>query len=51
MGDVDGVVVIPQDLEQKVLEIVRGLVAADEKVKEAIKGGMGFQEASKKFRG
>jgi hypothetical protein len=43
-------VVIPQDLLEKVLELMPRLVEADEKVKEAVKAGMSVFDAFKKFR-
>ncbi|KAL4751389.1 hypothetical protein BDW72DRAFT_203098 [Aspergillus terricola var. indicus] len=47
----EGVVVIPKDLLDKVLEVMPGIVEADDKVKEAVEGGMSVFEAFKKFRG
>jgi regulator of RNase E activity RraA len=51
MGDLNGVVVLPREMAADALELMRKGVAADEKMAEAIKDGMGFVEASKKFRG
>lgn len=51
VADIDGVVYIPEELAEKVLELVPGLVAADEKCAEAIRGGMSVQEAFATFRG
>ncbi|KAI0174082.1 RraA-like protein [Pestalotiopsis sp. NC0098] len=51
VGDVNGVVVLPREMAADALELMRKGVAADEKMAEAIKNGMGFVEASKKFRG
>ncbi|KAL6234805.1 hypothetical protein BDW75DRAFT_156510 [Aspergillus navahoensis] len=47
----EGVVVIPRDLLDQVLEVMPGIVQADDKVKEAVEGGMSVFEAFKKFRG
>ncbi|KAL4999644.1 hypothetical protein BDV10DRAFT_184035 [Aspergillus recurvatus] len=47
----EGVVVIPKDLLDRVLEVMPGIVEADDKVKEAVEGGMSVFEAFKKFRG
>ncbi|KAL4908157.1 hypothetical protein BDW74DRAFT_97687 [Aspergillus multicolor] len=47
----EGVVVIPKDLLDQVLEIMPGIVEADDRVKEAVEGGMSVFEAFKKFRG
>jgi regulator of RNase E activity RraA len=46
----EGVVSIPSDLLEKVLELLPKLVSDDEKVKEAVKAGMAVQEAFEKFR-
>ena len=51
IADIDGVVVVPGDLVEKVLEVISGIVAADEKCAEAIKNGRSVQEAFKEFRG
>lgn len=47
----DGVIALPSDLAEKVLELIPGIVGADEKAAEAIRGGMSVQEAFKTFRG
>jgi regulator of RNase E activity RraA len=44
-------VVVPQGLVGKVMEVVGGLVERDEKVVEAVRGGMSVKEAFGKFRG
>lgn len=46
----EGVVVIPQGLVDQVIDLMPGLVAADEKVKEAVKVGSEVQAAFKKYR-
>ncbi|KAL4808414.1 ribonuclease E inhibitor RraA/Dimethylmenaquinone methyltransferase [Aspergillus unguis] len=46
----EGVVVIPRDLLDQVLEKMPKLVEMDDKVKEAVEGGMSVFEAFKKFR-
>ncbi|KAI1625918.1 ribonuclease E inhibitor RraA/Dimethylmenaquinone methyltransferase [Exophiala viscosa] len=46
----EGVVVIPQELLDETLSLIPKLVAADDKVKEAVEGGMTVAEAFKKFR-
>ncbi|KAI5298387.1 hypothetical protein KEM55_003450, partial [Ascosphaera atra] len=48
---INGTVAIPADLLDDVLELMPKLVAADDKVKEAVKGGMSVFEAFKTFRG
>ncbi|KAK7216230.1 hypothetical protein V2G26_004233 [Clonostachys chloroleuca] len=51
IADKDGVVVLPADLAEQVLEIIPKVVSADEKCAEAIKGGMSVEEAFATFRG
>ncbi|CAG8954404.1 hypothetical protein HYFRA_00006031, partial [Hymenoscyphus fraxineus] len=46
----NGVVVIPKEKVGDVLELLPGLVGADERVKEAVEGGMGVGEAFGRFR-
>ncbi|KAL4990554.1 ribonuclease E inhibitor RraA/Dimethylmenaquinone methyltransferase [Aspergillus falconensis] len=46
----EGVVIIPKDLLDQVLKVMPGIVKADDKVKEAVEGGMSVFEAFKKFR-
>lgn len=51
VADLNGVVVLPKALAAQAIPLMAPQVAADEKMAEAIKGGMTFVEASKKFRG
>lgn len=51
IADQDGVVALPSDLAEKVLDLIPGIVGADEKAAEAIRSGMSVQEALKTFRG
>lgn len=51
IADLDGVVCLPQDLAEKVLKIVPGIVTADERCAQAIKNGMTVEEAFKTYRG
>lgn len=44
-GDLDGVCVIPREIERDVLEAAREKATREKKVFEAIKGGMGAQES------
>ena len=46
----EGVVVIPQELLDETLSLMPKLVAADDKVKEAVTGGMTVAEAFQRFR-
>jgi len=48
---VNGVVVIPQGKVAKVIEMLPGLVAADDRVKEDVSKGMAVREAFLKHRG
>lgn len=50
MADLNGVVLCPPGLLEQAIELIRPRVEADQKMAEAIKGGMTFTEASKKFR-
>lgn len=51
IADKGGVVSLPSELAEKVLDLIPGIVGADEKAAEAIRGGMSVQEAFKTFRG
>ena len=51
VADLNGVVVLPQEHAEAVLPLMRKQVNADEQMAVAIKQGMSFSEASKKFRG
>ncbi|KAL1842939.1 hypothetical protein VTK73DRAFT_2967 [Phialemonium thermophilum] len=50
VGDLNGVVVLPRELAAQALPLMEKQVAADAQMAEAIKKGMPFSEASKKFR-
>lgn len=50
IADLNGVVMIPRDLIEQVIPLIQPQVDADERMAEAIKGGMSFTEAGKKFR-
>lgn len=47
----EGVVVIPQDLVEQVIELMPQLVEADDKVKADVEAGSSVQEAFRKHRG
>lgn len=47
----EGAVVIPQQLLDEIISLMPKLVAADDKVKEAVGQGSTVAEAFKKFRG
>jgi len=49
-GDADGVVVIPQAHEEAVLAAAEEIHAAEERIREACRGGMRLDEARRQFR-
>ncbi|KAF3763345.1 RraA-like protein [Cryphonectria parasitica EP155] len=51
VGDLNGVVVLPRELAEEALPLMKASVEADDQMMEAIVKGMSFDEASKKFRG
>lgn len=51
VADINGVVVLPKELAEQALPLMAKQVEADTKMQVAIEGGMGFAEASRKFRG
>ena len=51
IADLNGVVVLPAELATEALPLMRRQVDADGQMAVAIKDGMSFSEASKKFRG
>ena len=51
VADLNGVVVLPAELAEAALPLMRKQVDADDQMAVAIKDGMSFSEASKKFRG
>ena len=51
VGDVNGVVCVPVELVDQVVELCEKLVPMDENVKTALLEGMSITEAFKKFRG
>jgi regulator of RNase E activity RraA len=48
-GDLEGVVIVPQEIETEVLAKAREKALGEKRVFEAIKGGMGAQEAWDRF--
>ena len=50
MADLNGIVVCPASLLDQAIPLIQPQVDADEKMSEAIKGGMSFTEAAKNFR-
>ncbi|KAI9927130.1 hypothetical protein MW887_003513 [Aspergillus wentii] len=51
IADLNGVVVLPQDLAEQVLDVIPGIAAADAKCAEGIKTGRSVQDVFKEFRG
>lgn len=49
-GDADGVVVLPKEHEDRVLEIADEIAAAEEHIRKAVRGGMRLDEARKQYR-
>lgn len=50
VGDTDGVVVIPREHEDKVLAAAEEIHATENRIREAVRGGMRLDEARKQFR-
>lgn len=50
IGDLNGVVVLPKELAEKVLPLMAKQADADAKMAVEIRKGMSFTEAGKKFR-
>lgn len=50
MGDADGVIVIPAELAENVLQLAQEIEAAEERIREAVVGGMGLGDARAKFK-
>ena len=49
-GDTDGVVVIPREHEEQVLAVAEEIEAAENHIREAVRGGMRLDEARKQFK-
>jgi 4-hydroxy-4-methyl-2-oxoglutarate aldolase len=49
-GDADGVIVIPRQHEDAVLDTAEQIHSAEEAIREAVRGGMRLDEARRKFR-
>ena len=49
-GDADGVVVIPKEHEAQVLDTAEAIEAAEDRIREAVRGGMRLDEARKQFK-
>lgn len=51
IGDLNGIVRLPQELAEQVLDAIPAIAQADAKCAEAIKAGRSVQEVFKEFRG
>ena len=49
-GDADGVIVIPRDHEDKVLEAAEEIAAAEARIRDAVRSGARLDEARRAFR-
>lgn len=49
-GDADGVVVIPQDQEDQVLEAAEQIQSAEDAIRESVRNGLSLREAREKHR-
>lgn len=49
-GDADGVIVIPKEYEDKVLDVAESVEAAEREIRAAVRAGMRLDEARKKFK-
>lgn len=50
LGDADGVVAIPREREVEIVAQARAIDEAEEKIREAVAGGMRLDEARRKFK-
>lgn len=49
-GDADGVIVIPRAHEDRVLDTAEAIEAAEERIRQAVRGGMRLDQARREFR-
>ena len=49
-GDADGVIVIPKEHEAAVLDAAEAIEAAEDRIRQAVRGGMRLDEARTQFR-
>ncbi|KAK1142330.1 hypothetical protein N8T08_007881 [Aspergillus melleus] len=51
VGDLNGVVCLPQEMAEEVLDLIPGIAEADEKCAEGIRAGRSVEEVFREFRG
>ncbi|PLB44935.1 RraA-like protein [Aspergillus steynii IBT 23096] len=51
IADLNGVVCLPQEMAEQVLDLIPGIAAADEKCAEGIRAGRSVEEVFREFRG
>jgi len=49
-GDADGVIVIPKEHEEEVLKVAESIEEAEERIRQAVRGGMRLDEARKQMK-
>jgi hypothetical protein len=49
-GDADGVIVIPKEHEEEVLKVAEAIEEAEERIRQAVRGGMRLDEARKQMK-
>ena len=49
-GDCDGVIVIPKEHEDRLLDTAEAIEAAEDQIRSAVRGGMRLDEARKQFK-
>jgi 4-hydroxy-4-methyl-2-oxoglutarate aldolase len=49
-GDADGVLVLPKEHEDHILDVAETIERAEDQIREAVRGGMRLDEARKQFR-
>jgi regulator of RNase E activity RraA len=49
-GDADGVVVLPQEHEERILDAAEEIQSAEDAIRESVRNGMSLREAREKHR-
>ena len=50
LGDADGVVVVPRTREKEVVALAQDIEVAEDRIREAVEGGMRLDEARRRFK-